>query len=225
MKIKAATIFLMALTALFGCTSEAYDSGDGKYSYLTADFAVAHTAAAKTVDYVVCDNGTKLFLSPSLHIEWAERADTTYRTLLYYNAPKASASSNTVAAVAAIQVPVLRPIAVERLDSVATDPLTVESAWLADNRRYVNLSLLIKTGKADSDAKGQTVALVLDSIATQPDNTRCAMTRLYHLQGGVPEYYTSRYYVSIDTQDFPADAISIEINTYKGKVKKTISLQ
>ena len=223
MKLKAATIFLLALTALFGCTSEAYDSGDGKYSYLTAEFAVAHTAAAKTADYVVCDNGTKLFLSPSLTVEWAKKADTTYRILLYYNAPKASAASNTVEAVAATQVPVLRPIPVREVETFLEDPLTVESVWLAENGRYLNLSLLIKTGKADSDAQGQTVALVLDSIAAQSDGTRCAMTRLYHSQGGVPEYYTSRYYLSIDTNDFPADALAIEVNTYNGKLTKTIS--
>ena len=49
------------------------------------------------------------------------------------------------------------------------------------------------------------------------------MTRLYHSQGGVPEYYTSRYYVSVDTKDFSADAISIEMNTYNGKVTKAIA--
>jgi hypothetical protein len=223
MKLKAAALLLSAVTALSGCTSEAYDSGDGKYSYLTADFVVAHTSASKTVDYVVCDNGDKLYLSSAYRMEWAERADSTYRALLYYNAPKTSQSGNTVEAVAAAQVPVCRPIAASRLDSVVTDPLTVESAWLSANRRYVNLALLIKTGKADSDAEGQSLALVLDSIGTQTDGTRYAMTRLYHSQGGVPEYYTSRYYVSIDTQDFSADAISIEINTYDGKVTKTIS--
>ena len=43
MKHKAAALLLSAVTALSGCTTEAYDSGDGRYSYLTADFVVAHT--------------------------------------------------------------------------------------------------------------------------------------------------------------------------------------
>ncbi len=223
MKHKAAALLLSAATALCGCTTETYDSGDGKYSYLTAGFVVAHTAASKTVDYVVCDSGEKLFLSPSYHMEWAEKADTAYRALLYYNAPKTASSSQTVEAVAAMQVPVLRPVTAFMLETVATDPLTVESVWLSENGRYVNLALLVKTGTPDSGAEGQSIGLVLDGIDTASDGTRCAMTRLYHSRGGVPEYYTSRHYVSIDTQDFPADAVSIEINTYNGKVTKTVS--
>lgn len=224
MKHKAAALLLSAATALCGCTSETYDSGDGRYSYLTAEFVVAHTAASKTVDYVVCDSGERLFLSPSYRMEWAEKADTAYRALLYYNAPKVTASSDqTVEAVAAMQVPVLRPVPAFMLEAVATDPLTVESAWLSENGRYVNLALLVKTGTPDSGAEGQSIGLVLDGIETATDGTRCAMTRLYHSRGGVPEYYTSRHYVSIDTQDFSADAVSIEINTYNGKVTKTVS--
>lgn len=223
MKHKAAALLLSAVTALSGCTTEAYDSGDGRYSYLTADFVVAHTSAGKTVDYVVCDKGERLVLSPAYRVEWAEKADTTYRALLYYNAATASSSPRTVVAVAASQVPVFRPLPASMLETVATDPLTVESVWLSENGRYINLALLLKTGKPNGTAEGQRLGLVLDGVSTAADGTRCAMTRLYHSQGGVPEYYTSRYYVSVDTKDFSADAISIEMNTYNGKVTKAIA--
>ena len=133
MKHKAAALLLSAVTALSGCTTEAYDSGDGRYSYLTADFVVAHTSAGKTVDYVVCDNGERLVLSPAYRVEWAEKADTTYRALLYYNAATASSSPRTVVAVAASQVPVFHPLPASMLETVATDPLTVESVWLSEN--------------------------------------------------------------------------------------------
>ena len=46
--------------------------------------------------------------------------------------------------------------------------------------------------------------------------------KLYHDQGGVPEYYTVQRYASIDTKDLgDADVVSITVNTYGGEVTKT----
>ena len=56
----AAIAFPIALTA---CTSEAYDSGDGTNSYLTADLVLLRTAPDKSVRSVQLDDGRELRLS------------------------------------------------------------------------------------------------------------------------------------------------------------------
>jgi len=45
-----------------------------------------------------------------------------------------------------------------------------------------------------------------------------------HDQGGVPEYYSVRKYLSIRTSSFTTDAVTIKVNTYSGEVEKTIYL-
>lgn len=222
--MRLARFFLAALPllGLVSCTSEAYDSGDGRYSYLTADFCLVHTSADKTVDYVLADDGSRLAMAQPFTVDWAEKADTLYRALLYYNKKPAASGAETVEPLTAAQVLVMRPVNALFVDYVLTDPLTVESCWLSANRRYVNLTLLLKTGKPDTDDKAQTVGLVVDSVAASASGVRTAMTRLYHSQGGVPEYYTVRRYVSISVDDVPADGITIVANTYGGRVEKHI---
>ena len=74
----AAIAFSIALTA---CTSEAYDSGDGTNSYLTADLVLLRTAPDKSVRSVQLDDGTELQLSNPFAKDWIERPDTVYRAL------------------------------------------------------------------------------------------------------------------------------------------------
>ena len=223
MKEVAAALFIASVMALTSCSTDAYEAGDGKYSYLTASFVMAHTSASQAVDYVECDSGERLILTPTYHWAQAAKADTVYRALFYYNDTPSSSSSHTVEPVAASPVLVLRPVPASVVDAVVTDPLTVESMWLSENGRYVNMALLVKTGKPDNLDAQQTVALIADETTTDASGYRCAQMRLYHSQGGVPEYYTSRVYISIDTDDIHADAIAIEVNTYNGKVTRTIS--
>lgn len=219
-----ARFILAALLSLglASCSNDGYDTGDGKYSYLTAEFCLAHTSASQTVDYVLADDGSKLVLAPRMNIGWAEKADTLYRALLYYNKKEIESAGGVVEPVVAAQVPVLRPVSSQDVKEMFTDPLTVESCWLSENGRYVNLALLLKTGKPDSDDMAQTVGLVVDSIAVQADGVRTMMTRLYHNQGGVPQYYTVRRYVSIDVQQLDADGIIITANTFGGVMEKHV---
>lgn len=223
MTLARLTLAVLLSLGLASCSSDGYESGDGKYSYLTANFCLAHTSASKTVDYVLADDGSKLVLSPQMNLDWAEKADTLYRALLYYNKNKSDSGNEAVEPVAAAQVPVLRPVSALLVEKMFTDPLSVESCWLSENRRYVNLTLLLKTGKPDTDDRTQTVGLVIDSIATSANGVSTAMTRLYHNQGGVPEYYTVRRYVSIDTRSVKANGITITANTYNGLVEKHVS--
>ena len=46
--------------ALFSCTTDAYDKGEGELSQMRADMVEAHVNAEKYVDYVLTDDGDSL---------------------------------------------------------------------------------------------------------------------------------------------------------------------
>ena len=228
-KQSLATIaFSIALTA---CTSEAYDSGDGTNSYLTADLVLLRTAPDKSVRSVQLDDGRELQLSNPFAKDWIERPDTVYRALLYYDKTiiNGSANANSVSAVRArsvLPVPVLRISAAADVDNILTDPVGFESMWVSKNGSYLNLSLLLKSGKADGDTSLHTLGVVSNGTTTDADGHRTLHLTLYHDQGGVPEYYTVQQYVSIPTPLLKdADTVELTLNTYNGKkvVKVVVS--
>lgn len=219
----AAIAFSIALTA---CTSEAYDSGDGTNSYLTADLVLLRTAPDKSVRSAQLDDGTELRLSNPFAKDWIERPDTVYRALLYYDQKTASAdavagtnptSIPVVRARSVRPVPVLRISAAADVDNILTDPVGFESMWVSKNGSYLNLSLLLKSGKAEGDTSLHTLGVVSNGITTDVAGRRTLHLTLYHDQGGVPEYYTVQQYVSIPTQLLKdADTVELTVNTYNG---------
>lgn len=210
-----------ACAALSGCSHSDYDSGDGSLSYLTADVVLLHTSSDKTVAVADMDDGTQLHMSSKFTTKWATTPDSVYRALLYYDRP--SDGSATVRPRSVVQVPVLRPVKAADVSQIHADPLSVESVWMGKNRAYINISLLLKAGNAEADDAVQTVGLVDDGLATAADGTTVRRLRLYHDQGGVPEYYTVQRFVSIATADLgAADAVELTVNTYSGTVTKTI---
>lgn len=224
----AAIAFSIALTA---CTSEAYDSGDGTNSYLTADLVLLRTAPDKSVRSVQLDDGRELRLSNPFAKDWIERPDTVYRALLYYDQMSARSDAavgtnpNSIPVVRArsvLPVPVLRISATADVDNILTDPVGFESMWVSKNGSYLNLSLLLKSGKAEGDTSLHTLGVVSNGITTDVAGRRTLHLTLYHDQGGVPEYYTVQHYLSVDTRSLvDADAVEITINTYSG-VKKIL---
>ena len=106
-----------------------------------------------------------------------------------------------------------------------THPVKFESLWLAANGRYLNVSIILMTGQPDSDDMHQTVALVQDSVVNRPDGRLTACCRLYHDQGGVPEYYSLQRFLSIPARSIPADSLQLEMQTYEGIVVRTIALK
>lgn len=228
----AVIAFTIALTA---CTSEAYDSGDGTNSYLTADLVLLRTAPDKSVRSVQLDDGRELRLSNPFAKDWIERPDTAYRALLYYDQMSARSDAavgtnpNSIPVVRArsvLPVPVLRISAAADVDNILTDPVGFESMWVSKNGSYLNLSLLLKSGKAEGDTSLHTLGIVSNGTTTDADGHRTLHLTLYHDQGGVPAYYTVQQYVSIPTQFFEdADTIELTLNTYNGKkvVKVVVS--
>ncbi len=202
------------------CTNESYDTGDGGLSYLCADFVEAHTTSDTTITKVVTDDGATLSLSRALKLSWVSVPDTLYRALLYYNK-----KDNPVEPLAMGRVPVIIPRI--QKDSLFTDPLGVESVWMSASGKYVNISLLIKTGIPDSVDARQWI-----SVVYSPHTPNRGAGGLYgvqdtllllHSQNSVPEYYTSRMYVSIPTAALPSrDVVNIRVNTYGGMRTYTV---
>lgn len=202
------------------CTNESYDTGDGGLSYLCADFVEAHTTSDTTITKVVTDDGAALSLSRALKLSWVSVPDTLYRALLYYNK-----KGNPVEPLAMGRVPVIIPRI--QKDSLFTDPLGVESVWMSASGKYVNISLLIKTGIPDSVDARQWI-----SVVYSPHTPNWGAGGLYgvqdtllllHSQNSVPEYYTSRMYVSIPTAALPSrDVVNIRVNTYGGMRTYTV---
>jgi hypothetical protein len=121
---------------------------------------------------------------------------------------------------------VLRISAAADVDNLLTDPVGFESMWVSKNGSYLNLSLLLKSGKAEGDTSLHTLGVVSNGTTTDADGHRTLHLTLYHDQGGVPEYYTVQQYVSIPTQLLKdADTVELTLNTYNGKkvVKVAVS--
>ena len=206
--------------AAAACSHDGYDTGDGGYSYITADMALLHTGAAGTVDYATLDGGQRLSMAKPFAVKWAAKPDTVYRALLYYDSNGDAALP--VTARGASQVPVLRVADAGSVQQMHTDPAGLESVWMSAGGSYLNVSLLLKSGSETGDAR-QTVGVVETARTAGSDGRRRVTLQLYHDQGGVPEYYTVQQYASIDIARIDADVIELKVNTYGGEVTRVVN--
>lgn len=212
-------LLLMALCiGMASCQNEGYDTGDSEYSYITAELALLHTNSNKAVAYATLDDGSSLQFASKFTTKWTDKADTVYRALLYYD--KALDGSTTVKARGVTQVPVIGVVKQEEVKNMCTDPLGIESVWMAKNKTFINLSLLLKSGTTESDNR-QSIGLVELSRSVDADNRKRVVLQIYHDQGSVPQYYTVQQYASVDLTKLDADIVEIKANTYNG-VKRFI---
>ena len=210
-------MLLVTLLMVVACKHDFFEKGDSVLSYLNTDFVEVRTNEAAELVEAVTDKGELLKLQPHLKKLWAMTSDTTYRALLYYD----KVVDGKTKAIEVSQVPVLRMRLALNVDVVHTDPVVFESAWISKNRRYLNLGLSLKTGRAEDKKAVQSLAMVADAVKKRADGGRNFYLRLYHAQNGVPEYYSSRVFVSMPMTDIqPGDSIILDINTYKGMVRK-----
>ncbi len=207
------------------CTQDNYEKGEGEYSQMTADFVEAGVGNDKRINYVVTDEGDSLIAYPRFTTKSIETADTVYRAILYYNRVKNDKGQDAADAIGLSLVPTLIPSTLHLPPStLKTDPVKFESIWLARNKRYVNVSIILKTGQPDTEDARQTITLVADSVQTYTDGRRTLCCKLGHDQGGVPEYYSLQRYFSIPVSRIDADTLRLSINTYEGQVVKVLPL-
>ena len=273
-----ASAAVVAAALLASCTTEQYDSGDGKLSYLRSDFVEACTDAQSRMSSFTTDEQLSLQVEGTPKVSWMTTPDSTYRALVYYAAPSSSSALSPSSALssssafgsssaigpssasgsssvsgpsssssssasftersaqnlasAPVKVFIVNNVLcpkIKRLQTSAppkTDPVSFVALWLSANRKYVNITFDVKTGSSGSDADGQSIGAVLTDMTRNADGTLTAHITFCHDQGNVPQYYSSRQYASLAVAQMQdADSASIVINSYKGKVVKTISLK
>lgn len=221
-------LFILAfIPFLTSCEFNQYETGDGTYSYLRADFVEVHTIDSKQIDYAINDEGEKIVFSTPYQVKWAENKDTLYRALLYYNRKPEGAEPLSIQ-----RVHVLKPLLADTVKNAKTDPITLESTWVSDcqrtfsfnnqqKARYLNVSFAVKTGQHEEE--------LVQTIGVMRENpTDTLLLTFLHDQGGIPEYYSSHVYASIplfslqengEQTNFPP--VIFTINTYQGKVVKS----
>lgn len=210
--MKHIIIFVTALLMLSSCKNDSYESGDGQYSYLQADFVEANTSASKELVSARTDDGDMLLFSPHVFKEWASTPDSVYRSLLYYNKVN---DDRTTEVYSIVQIPVVKIHKLRGTDEISTDPLFLKSAWISKNRKYLNLYFGIKTGVEDGNDNIQTLSVVYDPDVNNSNDSRNPYIKVVHKQNGVPEYYTSYGYISVPLNDFAlGTTIHLSVNTY-----------
>ncbi len=218
--IKVLPVFLFSLL-LLACETDAYEKGTGTYSLMRADLAEAQIDADKMVVSITTDEGDHYTLSPKYEGQWIITPDTTYRVVAYYNPH----DDGTAEPVSIGLVPTLFPYEHWKFKKLPQDPAGLESVWQSTSGKYLNLGLLLKSGQPNDDKATHIVSLSQDTILTHADQKHTAVYRLLHDQGGVPEYYTNRYYVSILLPEERPDTIDFVVNTYQGQLTKKIPIK
>lgn len=206
---------LCPLSTIFSsCTSDAYDKGEGEYSLMRGDFGEAMVNSGLQVTKVVTDDGDGLPLSVPYTAKWITKVDTTYRCMLYYNKVENKAEVLSMG-----QVPCLDIVPLKELKKpLKTDPVKFESTWMSKSGKYLNMSLLLKTGVSDDSTAAQSLAVVSDTLIRHLDGKQIRYLILYHDQGNEPEYYSTKVYLSIPTNRIDADSVKISIYSYDGRI-------
>lgn len=222
--MKHIIIFVTALLMLSACKNDSYESGDGQYSYLQADFVEANTSASKELVSARTDDGDMLLFSPHVFKEWASTPDSVYRSLLYYNKVD---DDRTTEVYSIVQIPVVKIHKLKGTDEISTDPLFLKSAWISKNRKYLNIYFGIKTGVEDGNDNIQTLSVVYDPDVNNSNDSRNPYIKVVHKQNGVPEYYTSYGYISVPLNDFAlGTTIHLSVNTYdQGWITKDLVIK
>lgn len=213
--------YYIAAMLMVACETESYETGQGEYSLMQADLCELTVNGQKQGASFVTDDGDTYTLKAPYTAKWIETADTVYRTLIYYNKVEASQAET----VAVGEVPTILPHEHWKFEMLQQDPLGLESAWLSKSGKYLNLGLLIKTGRINDKELPHTIGLAQDTLLTHPDGHRTAYYRFLHSQNGIPEYYTNRRYVSIllPSEQRP-DTIRLQIETYNGPLERIFVL-
>ena len=215
-------ICLSLLIALTSCERDSYEKGEGKYSLLQADFANLTIDGEKRGVSFITDEGESYLLSNPQTASWIQTADTVYRTLLYYNKEENGKARVTSMGI----LPTLVARDVKDFKRQPQDPVGLESSWLTRDRKYINMGLLLKNGRNDNGEEGtHALALALDEVRQNADQTHTVCYRLLHDQGEAPQYYTNRRYVCIllPTEERP-DSVCLTVKTYDGVVVKKFKL-
>lgn len=199
---------------LVSCATDAYDKGEGDYSQMQAEMAMVYVDKDLRATSFVTDDGEKLSVNPSFAINWTKTPDSTYRAVTYF-----SKKENGTAEVKGMsRVGVITP---KKQKDMKTDPVRFESAWMSCGGKYLNAGIYLLLGSTDDEKAIHTLGCHIDTLQRNADGTKTMQLTLFHDQGGVPEYYSQRTYVSIPLDNAATDSVCLTIHTYDGIVRKT----
>lgn len=199
------------------CTVDSYDKGEGENSLLEAEMADIHFGKDKKADYMMTDNDERFTIKEPFTNKAITTPDSTYRFVTYFS-KDGQVADVTGVNIVGVTVP-------KRIKDMKTDPVRFESVWLSNTRKYLNASIYIMLGASDDDKAIQTLGCNADTLMTNADRTRTLHLTLYHDQGGVPEYYSQRTYISIPLQNIDADTVSLTVNSYNGVIQKSFCIR
>lgn len=210
----------LCLPLLLACSKDSYDDGNGRYSFLQADFVEA-PAQRHAITFAVTDAGDTLHFASPFTAPWLVNRDTLYRALLYHQ----PSSATKIAVNQLTPIAVLPYIPQHRFRTLRTDPVIFESAWLSKHRQYLNIGLALKTGQQENSMQSQHLSIIeMDSVSTG-GQLQFIHLQLYHDQGGVPEYYSTHGYISIPIRHLPRGChIRLSMMTYQGYIYRNFIL-
>ena len=224
MKINRHIFFLAGTLAILlttSCSVDAYEKGEGEYSLMTAEMADVTVGSDKYTTSVETDQGERLSLTKNVTVKWIEKGDTTYRALVYYK-PFSDGKAEIVSMnkVGVLVPHKLRAEGGKQAETMKTDPLYVESMWVSENKKYVNMRLRLLTGSTEDEEAVQTIGIIRDTVNSSNGHEQLM---LYHDQGGQPEYYSTTAFVSIPLDEVKANELTITVNTYDGLFTRTFN--
>jgi hypothetical protein len=216
---------LVIMTFISSCTQDSYEKGEGKYSLMRGDFVDAYVNASKQIVSFVTDDGDQLPSVAPYSAKWIAKGDTIYRCMLYYNKVETERKQYAAEIVSIGQVPCAKVKRFSEFDKeFRTDPVKFESMWLSKSEKYLNLYFQLKTGETEDTSAVQQLAFLTDTVMAYPNGFRTHRLLLHHDQNNVPEYYSTKAYVSVPIEALDADSVSLSVNTYDGLRLKTIPL-
>ncbi len=204
------------------CKVDGYETGEGEYSSMVAEFADTYTATAKTLKSMVTDEGDSMAFLSSYTCDWAQTPDSVYRSLVYYR--NDGGGKADVLSVRQVMVPTIVPH--YKVEDIKTDPIHLESSWKGRNGRYLTFRIKLLTGTAEGQDNRQTIGMICDTLMANEGAHKHLHLRLFHNQNGVPQFYSYQSYVSVPLKQNPyhlqpGDTVSLSVNTYDGEVVKS----
>lgn len=145
-----------------------------------------------------------------------------YRVAMYYNKTGVTCGGTgrkafVVEPVSMSAIPVLEPVELHSGMEMKTDPVTVESVWISNCCSYMNIGLYLKVGRLDDVSVKHSVGMVHEYDNHNADGTVTSCFVLYHDQGDVPEYYSSKVYLSVPIEKTSADSVRLRVSAYDGE--------